>query len=45
MFVPSKEALIEMQVARFATYENAEWTLDTVKAAVDYIVESIKSVR
>lgn len=45
IFIPGKQTLIEMQVARFATYENAEWTLDTVKAAVDYIIESIKSVR
>lgn len=44
-FVPSKNTLIEMQVARFATYENAAWTLDAVKSAVDYIVEAIKSLK
>ena len=44
-FVPSKDALIEMQVARFATYENAEWTVDAIKSAVDYIVEAIKSLK
>ena len=44
-FVPSKDTLIEMQVAKLATYENATWTLETVKSAVDYIVEAIKSMK
>lgn len=43
--VPSKQTLIEMQVARFATYENAEWTVDTIKQAVDYIIEAIGSLK
>ena len=43
--VPSKETLIEMQVARYATVENAEWTLETIRAAVDYVVEAIKSLK
>ena len=29
VFVPSKETLIEMMIAKQATYENATWTLDT----------------
>lgn len=45
IFIPSKQTLIEMQVAKFATYENAEWTLDTVKSAVNYIIEAIKSIK
>ena len=28
ILIPSKETLIEMQVAKYATYENAEWTVD-----------------
>ena len=43
--IPSKETLIEMQVARYATVENAEWTLETIKSAVDYVVEAIKSLK
>lgn len=43
--VPSKQTLIEMQVARFATYENAEWTVETIKQAVDYIVEAVGSLK
>lgn len=45
VFVPSKDTLIEMQVAKYATYENAEWTVDTIKSAVDYVVEAIKSLK
>ena len=45
IFVPSKQTLIEMQVAKFATYENAEWTVDTIKSAVDYIVEAVNSIK
>lgn len=45
VFLPSKNTLIEMQIARYATYENAEWTVETIKAAVDYIVEAINSLK
>lgn len=45
VFIPSKSTLIEMQIARYATYENAEWTVETIKAAVDYIVEAINSLK
>lgn len=44
VFLPSKEVLIEMQIAKFATYEDAEWAIDAIKSLVDYIVEAIKSV-
>lgn len=43
--IPSKQTLIEMQVAKFATYENAEWTVETIKQAVDYIVEAVGSLK
>lgn len=45
VFIPSRNTLIEMQIARYATHDNAEWTLDAIKSAVDYIVNSIKSVK
>lgn len=44
VFVPSKNTLIEMMVAKFTTHENAEWTVETIKSAVDYIVEAIAKV-
>ena len=44
-FVPSKETLIEMMIAKQATYENATWTLDALKSAVDYVVQAIQSLK
>ena len=37
--------MIEMQIARYATYENAEWTVDAIKNAVDYVVQAVKSLK
>lgn len=44
-FIPSGETLIEMQIAKFTTVENAEWALDAVKSATDYIVSAIKELQ
>ena len=43
--IPSKNTLIEIQIAKYATYDNANWTLETIKSAADYIVEAIKSLK
>ena len=45
VFIPDKKTLIEMQIARYATYENAEITIDTIKGAVDYIVEAMNQLK
>lgn len=45
VFIPSKEALIQMKIAEFATYENANWTVETIKAATDYIIDGMKSIK
>lgn len=45
MFVPSKETLIEMMIAKQATCENATWTLDALKSAVDYVIQAIQSLK
>ena len=45
LFVPSKETIIEMMIAKQATYENATWTLDALKSAVDYVVQAIQSLK
>jgi hypothetical protein len=45
VFIPSRETLIEMQIARFTTVENAEWALDAIKSATDYIVSAIKELQ
>lgn len=45
IFVPSKQTLIEMMIARTATYDNVSWTLEQVKEAVDYIISAIKEIK
>lgn len=45
IILPSKQTLITMMVAKFATYENAGLTVEAVKSAVDYIVEAVKSLK
>lgn len=45
ILIPTKNTLIEMQIARYATYENVEITIDTIKSAADYIVDAMKSVK
>lgn len=42
VFLPSKDTLIEMQIARYVTKENAELTIDAIKTAVDYIIQAIQ---
>ena len=45
IFTPSKNTMIQILVAKCATYDNANWTLETIKSAADYIVEAIKSIK
>jgi len=45
IFIPGKQTLIEMLIAKTATVENAEWTVDAVKQAVDYIVNAIQTLK
>lgn len=44
IFIPSKETLISIMVAKFATYENAQWTADAIKSTVDYVIEAFKTI-
>lgn len=45
IFIPSKEVMIEMLIAKFSTVENANFAIETLKEAVDYIVEAIGSLK
>ena len=45
ILIPSKETLIEMQVAKYATYENAQWSVEAIKQAVDYIINALKELK
>ena len=42
VFMPSKAVCIEMLVAKTATFDNVNWTVDQLKEAVDYIVSAMK---
>lgn len=44
IFCPDQETLITMMVAKYATYENVGLTVDALKGAVDYIIQSIQSL-
>lgn len=44
IFVPSKRTLIEMMIAKKATYDNISWTADQIKEIVDYIITAFKDV-
>jgi len=44
IFLPNKTTSIEMLIARTATYENAELTVQGIKEVVDYIISAIKSI-
>lgn len=43
--LPNRETLYQILVAKYATTENAQWSVDAIKSVVDYIVQSIKSLR
>lgn len=45
IFVPSKNTLIEMMIARNATTQNAETAVEAIKSAVDYIINAIQSTK
>lgn len=44
VFMPSKETVIAMEIAKLATAENIMWTVDQLKNIVDYITESIARI-
>lgn len=44
-FIPEKNTLIEMLVAKTATIENCELTLDGIKSVVDYIVIKMTEIK
>ena len=44
IFIPDKRTSIEMLIARTATYENAQLTVQGIKEIVDYIIQAINSI-
>ena len=45
VFIPEKKTLIEMFVAKIATIENCELTLDGIKYVLDYIVIKMTEIK
>lgn len=44
IFIPSKDTMIEMMVAKLVTYDNVALTADGIKSVTDYIVEAIATI-
>lgn len=44
IFVPGRTTSIEMIIAKAATFDNVNWTVQQVKDVVDYIVQAIKGI-
>lgn len=44
IFIPGRTTSIEMLVAKTATFDNVNWTVQQVKEAVDYIAKALRSV-
>ena len=45
IFLPSKNIMIEMQIARYATKQNVEFGLEAIKSATDYVIEAIQQLK
>lgn len=45
VFIPDKQTMMEILIAKTATVENAEWTIDSLKSVVDYIVQAAQSLK
>ena len=41
IFVPNKETLTQIMIARYATYDNASTVIQAVQNAADYIIEMV----
>lgn len=44
IFIPGKTTSVEMLVAKTATFDNVNWTVQQVKEVVDYIVYALTNV-
>lgn len=45
IFIPNKETMIEMLVARFATRSNIALGVEQVKEIIDYIITTLNAVK
>lgn len=45
IFVPDSETQIYMKIADNLTVNNINWSMDQIKSAVDYVIESIAKLK
>lgn len=45
VFIPNRDTLLEMQIARLVTRENVAGAVDSIKTVVDYIIGAVKSLK
>ena len=45
IFVPDKNTLLEMKAAELATKENIDFTVESIKSIVDYIINAAKEMK
>ena len=45
ILIPDKNTLIQMLLAKYATYDNAATVIQTVQNAADYIIESVGKLK
>lgn len=44
IFIPGRTSSIEMLIAKTATFDNVNWSVQQIKDIVDYIVQAIKAI-
>lgn len=44
-FIPSKETIISMMIAKYATKTNVNMTIEGIKSIVDYIINAMKEIK
>lgn len=44
IFIPGKTTSIEMLIAKTATFDNVNWSVQQVKEIVDYVVNAVKGI-
>lgn len=45
VFVPTKETMIEMMIARQVTPQNVEAGIESIKGVVDYVIQEIQNAK
>lgn len=45
VFVPNKSTLLQIMIAKYATYENADSAIQAIKSAADYVIEAAGNLK